>query len=50
MSQIKVVVTDQVFPDVEVERKVLADAGAELVVADGRETAHWNSRWTPTRS
>ena len=35
MSQIKVVVTDQVFPDVEVERKVLADAGAELVVADG---------------
>lgn len=31
----KVVVTDQVFPDVEREREILAGIGAELVVADG---------------
>jgi D-3-phosphoglycerate dehydrogenase len=35
MSRLKVVVTDQVFPDVEVERKVLEEIGADLVVADG---------------
>lgn len=35
MNRLKVVVTDQVFPDVEVERKVLQEIGADLVVADG---------------
>jgi D-3-phosphoglycerate dehydrogenase len=35
MSRLKVVVTDQVFPDVEVERKVLQEIDADLVVADG---------------
>lgn len=32
---LKVVVTDQVFPDVELERAALDEVGAELVVADG---------------
>jgi D-3-phosphoglycerate dehydrogenase len=31
----RVVVTDQVFPDVDHERTLLAEIGAELVVADG---------------
>lgn len=36
----RVVVTDQVFPDVEIERAILADKlGAELVVAQSREEA-----------
>jgi D-3-phosphoglycerate dehydrogenase len=35
MSRFKVVVTDQVFPDVEVERQVLGEIGAELEVAAG---------------
>lgn len=35
MGDFKVVVTDQVFPDVENERALLADIGAELEVADG---------------
>lgn len=35
MSRFKVVVTDQVFPDVEVERALLADIDASLEVADG---------------
>jgi D-3-phosphoglycerate dehydrogenase len=34
-SRVKVVVTDQVFPDVEREREILARIGADLVVADG---------------
>jgi len=34
-SSHKVVVTDQVFPDVERERAMLAEIGADLVVADG---------------
>jgi D-3-phosphoglycerate dehydrogenase len=35
MSRFKVVVTDQVFPDVEVEGALLADIDASLEVADG---------------
>lgn len=35
MSNFTVVVTDQIFPDVETERELLAAIGAELVVADG---------------
>jgi D-3-phosphoglycerate dehydrogenase len=35
VAQFKVVVTDQVFPDVEVERELLASIDAELEVADG---------------
>ncbi len=35
MAKYKVVVTDQVFPDVELERSLLADFGAELEVASG---------------
>lgn len=35
MSRFEVVVTDQVFPDVEVEREVLGSIGAELRVAEG---------------
>jgi D-3-phosphoglycerate dehydrogenase len=35
MSRFKVVVTDQVFPDVEVERAMLAEIDASLEVADG---------------
>jgi D-3-phosphoglycerate dehydrogenase len=35
MSRFKVVVTDQEFPDVEVERALLADIDATLEVADG---------------
>lgn len=35
MSRFKVVVTDQVFPDVEVERALLAEIDASLEVADG---------------
>lgn len=35
MGDFKVVVTDQVFPDVERERALLADIGADLEVADG---------------
>jgi D-3-phosphoglycerate dehydrogenase len=31
----KVVVTDQVFPSVEIERQLLATIGADLVIADG---------------
>ncbi len=31
----KVVVTDQVFPSVEIERRLLASIGADLVIADG---------------
>lgn len=35
MARFKVVVTDQVFPDVEIERRLLAEIDAELEVADG---------------
>ena len=35
MSAPRVVITDQVFPDVEVERQILAPIGAEIEVADG---------------
>jgi D-3-phosphoglycerate dehydrogenase len=35
MSKYRVVVSDQVFPSVDVERKLLADFGAELIVSDG---------------
>lgn len=35
MSRFKVVVTDQVFPDVDVERALLAEIDASLEVADG---------------
>jgi D-3-phosphoglycerate dehydrogenase len=35
MSRFKVVVTDQVFPDVDVERELLAEIDASLEVADG---------------
>lgn len=39
MARWRVVVTDQVFPDVEVERKLLADVDAELEVASGPDDA-----------
>ena len=35
MTGFKVVVSDQVFPSVEIERALLADIGADLVVATG---------------
>jgi hypothetical protein len=35
MPSYRVVVTDQIFPDVETERALLAGIGAELEVADG---------------
>lgn len=35
MGRYRVVVTDQVFPSVELERDMLAEHGADLVVADG---------------
>jgi D-3-phosphoglycerate dehydrogenase len=35
MARFKVVVTDQVFPSIEIERAVLASVGADLFVADG---------------
>lgn len=35
MSRFEVVVTDQVFPDVEIERQVLSEIGGELEVAAG---------------
>ena len=35
MARHRVVVTDQVFPDVEVERALLADVDAEIEVAKG---------------
>lgn len=35
MARFKVVVTDQVFPDVDVERRLLGEIDAELEVADG---------------
>lgn len=35
MASYRVVVTDQVFPDVDTERELLASIDAELVVADG---------------
>lgn len=35
MAQFKVVVSDQVFPSVELERSLLAEIGAELEVASG---------------
>lgn len=34
-APLRVVVTDQVFPSVETERRLLAEIGAELLVADG---------------
>jgi D-3-phosphoglycerate dehydrogenase / 2-oxoglutarate reductase len=34
-GRLKVVVTDQVFPDVDREREILAGIGADLIVADG---------------
>ena len=34
-GRLKVVVTDQVFPSVDIEREILAGIGADLVVADG---------------
>lgn len=39
MSRFKVVVSDQVFPSVDIERSLLADIDAELVVAEGDVTA-----------
>lgn len=39
MSGPRVVVTDQVFPDVELERRVLAGLGAEVSVASGDRDA-----------
>lgn len=38
-ARFQVVVTDQVFPDVETERALLADIGAELTVATGDRDA-----------
>jgi D-3-phosphoglycerate dehydrogenase len=35
MTSYKVVVSDQVFPSVEIERELLAEIGAELLVASG---------------
>ncbi len=35
MARFKVVVTDQVFPSVEIERRLLAEIGADLEIADG---------------
>lgn len=35
MAELRVVVTDQVFPSVEIERAILAEVGASLEVADG---------------
>lgn len=35
MARFRVVVTDQVFPDVELERRLLSEIDAELEVADG---------------
>ncbi len=35
MTRFKVVVSDQVFPSVEIERSLLAEIGADLEVADG---------------
>lgn len=35
MTRFKVVVSDQVFPSVEVERRLLAEIDAELIVSDG---------------
>lgn len=35
MARFRVVVSDQVFPDVDLEREILAGIDAELVVADG---------------
>lgn len=35
MARFKVVITDQVFPSIEIERQLLAEIGAELEVADG---------------
>jgi D-3-phosphoglycerate dehydrogenase len=35
MSRFKVVVTDQVFPDVEIERRLLGEIDATLEIADG---------------
>lgn len=35
MADFKVVVSDQVFPTVEIERSLLSDIGAELIVATG---------------
>ncbi|MGH9245324.1 MAG: C-terminal binding protein [Acidimicrobiales bacterium] len=34
-AKLRVVVTDQVFPDVDLERGLLAEIGAEVAVADG---------------
>lgn len=39
MSRYRVVVTDQVFPDTETERRMLAEIDAELVVASGGDEA-----------
>ncbi|MGI6603554.1 MAG: C-terminal binding protein [Firmicutes bacterium] len=34
MAQFKVVMTDNIFPDLELEKKMLQEAGAELILAD----------------
>jgi D-3-phosphoglycerate dehydrogenase / 2-oxoglutarate reductase len=39
MSRFRVVVTDQVFPDVAIERELLAEIDADLVVASGDREA-----------
>jgi D-3-phosphoglycerate dehydrogenase len=39
VSKFRVVVSDQVFPDVEVERELIEQAGGELVVARDRDEA-----------
>ena len=35
MSQLKVFVTDKTWPDLEIEREILKDTGAEIVLAKG---------------
>src|SRR5688572_9836769 len=38
-TQFRVVITDQVFPDVDIERQLIEAAGGELVVARDRDDA-----------
>ena len=39
MPRFQVLITDYAWPDVEIERRILADAGAELVVAEQKDAA-----------
>jgi len=34
MARFRVIVTDQVFPSIDLERQILAEIGAEIEVAD----------------